>query len=229
MGDNLMSIESVTYDYLLGSYQVHALKGVDLTVARSSFITIMGPSGSGKSTLLSVLGLIDRPKSGTVYVAGKSLMEEPETTWNHFRRYYFGFIFQEFHLFPVLSAYENVEYFLSRQGVSNKERAERCEEALCQVGLKDQMKKRPGEMSGGQRQRVAIARALAKKPKLIIADEPTASLDQKTSAEILDILKSLTTNSDTTVITASHDQLVLDYTEILYQLNDGILIDQEGK
>ncbi|MFW7380021.1 MAG: ABC transporter ATP-binding protein [Oligoflexus sp.] len=222
---HLYKLSDIKHCYALGEHAVIALDGISLEIFPSQFVTIMGPSGSGKSTLLSILGLIERPSQGQLLWQGVNLKEQSEKQWNHLRRYQFGFIFQEFHLFPVLTAAENVEYFLARQGLERTERQQRVEEALTMVGLKDQINKRPGEMSGGQRQRVAIARALAKRPKVIIADEPTASLDQTTSGEILQILRDLTEKEQTTVIMASHDPLVLDYSKKLYHLKDGQLTD----
>lgn len=219
----LFELNGIRHSYTLGKHEVIALDQLSLNIEPAQFVTIMGPSGSGKSTLLSILGLIERATEGEIFWNGENLLEQTEEQWSDLRRYQFGFIFQEFHLFPVLSAAENVEYFLTRQGLSGSIRKQRVEEALSLVGLKDQMHKRPGEMSGGQRQRVAIARALAKQPKVIIADEPTASLDQDTSREILKILADLTQLRQTTVVMASHDPLVLEYSQKVYHLKDGKL------
>lgn len=184
---------------------------------------ISGPSGSGKSTLLNILGLIEPAQEGEVLFLGQDLAALTEREKNHMRKHRFGFIFQQFHLIPVLSAQENVEYFLTSQGLSSKEVRARSQEALEAVGLWSQRKQKPLELSGGQKQRVAIARAIAKRPDLIIADEPTASLDRKTAQGILEILSSLVETHKTSVILTTHDPMVEAYAQDRIHLVDGRL------
>lgn len=200
---------------------VPALKNVSLTIDRGSFICLKGPSGSGKTTLLNILGLIEPIQKGDVLLNGQSFANLTESEKNGIRRERIGFIFQSFHLFPVLSARENVEYFLIKQGIQTGERKRRVEAALRDVGLLDHGKKRPLEMSGGQRQRVAIARAIAKQPEVILADEPTASLDQNTGRDIMEIFLKLNQERGTTIIVSSHDPMVQSFTPKHISLRDG--------
>ena len=174
--------------------------------------------------MLNLLGLIETPQNGDIHFQGKSLKHLSELEKNDIRRHHLGFIFQSFHLINVLSAYENVEYFLIRQGIEKQEREKRVIEALARVGLSEHMMKKPLEMSGGQRQRVAIARALAKKPQVIIADEPTASLDQKNGHEVINILKELSIQEGTTILIASHDPMVIESATHVIRLQDGSLV-----
>ena len=173
-------VEDVTFSYTLGKVKVEALSQVSCQIREGEITCLNGPSGSGKSTLLNLLGLIEPIQQGNIRLLKHDFHSLSESGKNKIRMYELGFIFQSFHLFPVMNAEENVEYFLSRQGLPRSERKERVKESLQSVGLWEHRKKKPLEMSGGQRQRVAIARALAKRPKVILADEPTASLDQKT-------------------------------------------------
>jgi len=204
----LYQVKDLKFNYRLGSQEVHALRGVSLSLQRGQFYCLCGPSGSGKTTLLNVLGLIEPVQNGQVLMDGKNLGQLSESEKNEIRRFHVGFIFQTFQLFPVLSAEENVEFFLARQGLGSKERKERTQEAIRAVGLWDHRQKKPMEMSGGQRQRVAIARALAKRPNVLIADEPTASLDQATGKEIMEILVKLNEERGMTLILSSHDPMV---------------------
>ncbi len=218
--DVLYQAKNLSFRYRLDQQMVQALKNVDLDIKKGELLLIMGPSGSGKSTLLNLLGLIEPVQEGEILFQGKDLRTQDEKQLNALRRYKIGFVFQSFLLFDVLTAAENVEYFLVRQGLDKATRKQRVEDALKKVDLLPQAKQRPQQMSGGQRQRVAIARALAKAPEVIIADEPTASLDQHTSREILKILRSLA-DAGTTVIMASHDSLVKDYATRQIYIADG--------
>jgi ABC-type lipoprotein export system ATPase subunit len=221
----LYDVRNVDFDYPLGNQSVPALRGINLEIAAGDFVCLAGPSGSGKSTLLNILGLIESVQQGTVRFMDESLEDLKEAQKNRIRKFHLGFIFQQFHLLPVLNASENVEYFLIRQGVPRAERKERVRAALEAVGIWDQRAKRPFEMSGGQRQRVAVARAIAKQPRVIIADEPTASLDQQNGRGILEIIRTLNRESEVTVIMASHDQMVLRMVETLVRLRDGQIAD----
>ena len=226
MQDNtlLYDVCDLSFVYELGRQKVHALRNVSLQVKRGDFVCLAGPSGSGKTTLLSVLGLIEPLQQGTVRFEGRSLSEMTETDRNRLRRFHIGFVFQQFHLILVLSAEENVEYFLTRQGVPKAERRKRVDEALETVGISSQRKQRPLEMSGGQRQRVALARALAKRPNVIIADEPTASLDQATGKEIMRIFAEQTRERGVSVIAASHDPMVFAFAARQIELRDGEVV-----
>ena len=219
----MYSVNNLSFSYYLGKAEFKALQNVSLTIPQGDFVTLAGPSGSGKSTLLSLLGLIEETPQNTIFYQGQDLHALDENHKNHLRRFEFGFIFQHFYLFPVLTAYENVEYFLVKQGIPADERKVRVEWALQTVGLIDYQHKKPNELSGGQRQRVAIARALAKKPKVIIADEPTASLDSKTGQTILDYLLTINRDSKVGVIMASHDPMVLSASPRIIKLHDGRL------
>ncbi len=218
----IYSGENLKFEYQLGQQKVEALRGANFSVREGEVHLLLGPSGSGKSTLLNLLGLIEPLQGGTLLFQGQDIRGLSESQKNELRRYKIGFIFQSFLLFEVLTAWENVEYFLVQQGIAPKERKLRVEHALKVVGLGDQMYKRPPEMSGGQRQRVAIARALAKKPSVIIADEPTASLDQKTSRDVLSVLKSLS-EEGVTILMSSHDPLAEEYCSVETRIMDGMI------
>ncbi|MBF0362462.1 MAG: ABC transporter ATP-binding protein [Oligoflexia bacterium] len=223
--DLIYSCNKIYFEYVLGTLKIKALEDVNLNINKGDFICLSGPSGSGKSTLLNLLGLIEPVQSGSILFKGSDLSTLDEKEKNHIRRFHLGFVFQNFHLINILNAYENVEYFLCRQGVAASERKKIICDILEAVGLKDQINKRPLEMSGGQRQRVAIARALAKRPQVIIADEPTASLDQQTGYDIMTLLKNLSLNDKTTVILASHDPMVVSVANRVIRLKDGKIYD----
>lgn len=217
----LLEAISVSRTFILGSHVHQALQNVSLKLERNAFTAIAGPSGSGKSTLLNILGCLERPTSGDVKVEGISTRDMSVPELAKFRAEKLGFIFQTFNLIPTLNALENVEYPLLLTGVHSKERIERAQEALNKVGLENFYKNRPSQLSGGQRQRVAIARAIVKKPLLVLADEPTANLDQKTSCEILDLMQELNSQEQITFLLSSHDPLVLKRTHRVIHLVDG--------
>ncbi len=208
-GNTPISVEGVCREYRLNKMTVTAVKNVSLSVTTGSFYALAGSSGSGKSTLLNLMGGIDRPTSGRVLIGGQELGTLNQRDQARLRAERIGFIFQTFNLLPVLTALENVEYPLLLLGVGAAERRARAQEALTKVGLEKFGPHKPGDMSGGQRQRVAIARALVKKPSVILADEPTANLDQATTKEILTLLDGLRTHENLTIVIASHDPLVL--------------------
>ncbi len=208
----------------------HVLRGINLLVKPGDFKCLTGPSGSGKSTLLNLFGLIESPQQGQLLFQGKPVNGLSEDQLNQWRRFQIGFIFQDFQLIDVLSVEENVEFFLTRQKVPSSQRKAIVQDALAQVGLYEHRHKRPQQLSGGQKQRVAIARALAKRPSVLIADEPTASLDTQTSRSILEQLKAINEKSGVTIILASHDPMVLEYGVEEVRLKDGIIISQsQGK
>ncbi len=221
VANQVIEAKDLYFQYWLDLVPVQALRGVSLSVSAGEQLVLCGPSGSGKSTLLALLGLIESPQKGEISLLGKSVMGLSEAQKNHIRRYDIGFVFQSFHLFPTLTAAENVEYFLIQQGLNPHERRERVRSALEAVGLWERRDHRPLDLSGGQRQRVALARAAAKRPRLILADEPTASLDQKTGIEIMNVLDSLTKAFGTTTLVASHDPMVIQRAPRLLELRDG--------
>lgn len=218
---SLYVCKGVDFHYRLGKLSLRALRGVDLELPAGSLTALAGPSGSGKSTLMNLLGLIEPLQKGEVAFLGRSLKGLSEPERNEIRRHELGFVFQQFHLFETLTAFENVEFFLKHHSLTAGERKKRVDEALGAVGLASHKTKRPLEMSGGQRQRVAIARALAKQPQVILADEPTASLDQSTGKEIMTIFSSLVEDLGRSVLLTSHDPMALAYASRIVHLRDG--------
>jgi ABC-type lipoprotein export system ATPase subunit len=217
----LYTINDLCFSYKIGSMTVDALNKVSLNIPKKSLVCFSGPSGSGKSTMLNVLGLIEPLQQGSVFFNNRCFSELNEKDKNRIRRFDIGFVFQKFHLLPVLTAEENIEYFLTRQGVLKNERKDRVSHALNAVGLYESRKKKPMEMSGGQQQRIAIARAVAKQPSVIIADEPTASLDQQTAKDVMNLLHNLCGSQGMSVILASHDPMVHDYADLHLEVKNG--------
>ena len=209
--------------YVQGRVEVAALRGVDLVVLAGEFVVVAGESGSGKSTLLHLLGGLDRPDSGEVRVDGTDLAACRESERTAIRRHQLGFVFQAFNLVPVLTAYENVEYGLWLNGMARKERRQRVESALEAVGLSGRMRHRPDRLSGGQRQRVAVARALVHEPVAVLADEPTASLDSHTGADIVQLLIDLNATRKTTFVFATHDPAIIARAPRVVHLADGLV------
>lgn len=222
---SLAKMTNVKKDYFLGETVVHALRGVDLTVDKGEFMAIWGPSGSGKTTLLNLIGAIDEPSSGQIYIEGQELFSLSDNKRTELRNRFIGFIFQGFNLIPVLSAIENVMLPLEITGTSTSEAKENARRRLDEVGLSDFAHHRPDKLSGGQRQRVAIARALVTEPSLIIADEPTANLDSDTSHKIIELMRYLNEKEETTFIFSTHDQRLLDQVKRLIRLEDGKILD----
>ncbi|MCX6130781.1 MAG: ABC transporter ATP-binding protein [Proteobacteria bacterium] len=225
MKPSIYQASQLEFSYQGNEQRETVLRGIDLLVQAGDFICLTGPSGSGKSTLLNLFGLIEAPQTGSLLFQGMSVKELNEKQLNELRRFHIGFIFQDFQLIDVLSVEENVEFFLTRQKIPPLERKERVEFALNTLGLFDHRNKRPGQLSGGQKQRVAIARALAKRPAVLIADEPTASLDTATGRSILEHLETINKNHGVTVILASHDPMVLEYDVHEVRLQDGKIIN----
>jgi ABC-type lipoprotein export system ATPase subunit len=219
--DLLYQCKDIFYNYKLGEQSIEAIRNVSIDIKYGEFLSLAGPSGSGKTTLLNLLGLIEKSKRGEILFSTNNINKCDEKELNKIRRFEIGFIFQNFHLIDSLDAYENVEYFLLRQNVSKKLRQEIVENALTDVGLWEQRHQRPLELSGGQKQRVAIARAIAKRPKVIIGDEPTASLDQKTGLEIMNLLRKLNKKDGITIVLASHDPMVLEQVDRVVKIYDG--------
>ena len=222
---NAIEANNISRNYSFGENQATGLKESSLKVKQGDVVALSGPSGSGKTTLLNLLGCIDRPSSGELYCLGQNILNLSDSEVSHFRAEKLGFVFQTFNLFPVLSAGENVEYPLYKMNYSQKERQNLSQKALDEVGLNDLYHRRPNELSGGQRQRVALARAIVHKPKLIIADEPTASLDETTSRHVGEILIRLSKEHNITLVVASHDPIILNMVQRNVVLNFGNIID----
>lgn len=223
MRSPLAVLTKIEKTYRLDSVSVPVIKGVDLLIRPGRFTVLIGPSGSGKTTLLNMLGCIDRPDAGDVIVAGCAVNQLTDDELSDFRAKHIGFIFQNFNLLPVLTAYENIEYPLLLANASAKTRGERVPKLLQAVGLADKARNLPGQLSGGQRQRVAIARALARRPKLVIADEPTANLDSKTGAAILALMKHMQERYQISFVFSSHDRNVIGAADDTIFLKDGII------
>lgn len=219
----IYKFKDIKFTYKLGSENIEALRGLSLEIPSRSLVTFSGPSGSGKSTLLNIMGLIEPNQSGTFLFEGQDIASLSSKELNEIRKFKIGFIFQHFHLIPVFTAEENVAYFLARQGLKKNEIQIRTKEALESVGLWEHRMKKPSEMSGGQKQRVAIARAIAKRPDVIIGDEPTASLDQKTAEEIMEIFSGLVKSRGVTIILSTHDKLIQSYADLNFVICDGLL------
>jgi putative ABC transport system ATP-binding protein len=227
---SLVKFESVSKIYQTNAVEFPALQEITFNVEDAEFLSIAGPSGSGKTTILNIIGCLDIPSSGNVFLSGNDISTKNSNELADIRRHNIGFIFQTFNLIPILSAFENVEFPLILKGdLSATDRKAAAEEILEDVGLKDLMHRKPSEMSGGQQQRVAIARALVKKPKLILADEPTANLDSKTGTEVLELMKALNEKTGSTFIFSTHDQMVMDYAKRIIRLRDGRIEGEETR
>jgi putative ABC transport system ATP-binding protein len=225
---SLVKMENVTKTYQAGAVEVHALKGINLSIEEGKFISFIGPSGSGKTTLLNLLGCIDKPTIGTLTIANVQTNTMSRNTAAKFRGNNIGFIFQNFNLIPVLTVYENVEYpLVIVQKVPKAERVQRVLRMLESVGMLDQKDRFPNQLSGGQKQRVAIARAMVTEPKIVLADEPTANLDHETAYKIIHLMREIKDNFHTTFIFATHDPRVVGEAEIIYEIEDGIIINKK--
>lgn len=222
--DEPVVLNHVNKTYLLDAINVPALTDINVLIRPNRFTVLSGPSGSGKTTLLNVIGCIDRPDSGELIIAGKSVQDMDDDALSDFRARHIGFIFQNFNLLPVLNAYENVEYPLVMAGLPVADRRKRVESLLKSVGLLEKARNRPGQLSGGQRQRVAIARALARSPRLVLADEPTANLDSQTGAMIIRLMRKIQKNYQVSFIFSSHDPMVLAEADDAIFINDGHIV-----
>jgi len=208
--------------YVSGDITVNAIQGVDFTIEPASFVSFIGPSGSGKSTLLNMIGCLDPPSRGTLEVAGQEIANLSRREAALFRGENIGFVFQDFNLIPVLSVFENVEYpLLMVQNWTKEKRRKRVLDLLDAVGMADQADKRPSQISGGQKQRVAVARALVTNAKLVLADEPTANLDRETANRIIDLMKQMRDEFQTTFVFSTHDPKIVRNVEITFALEDG--------
>ena len=221
----LYEIRSVSYRYKLDGQHIQALSGISLNVCQGEFLALAGPSGSGKTTLLNVLGLLDRPGEGAVLFEGENVSRLSERERTLLRRERIGFIFQNFNLIPTLTAHENVEYFLLKRKTGRLEARARVLRALEAVGIAAQANQWPNSMSGGQRQRVAIARALVRQPQVVLADEPTASLDQSTGLAVIELMKRLNREQGMTCIFSTHDPKIIAAADRVVHLTDGRVIE----
>ena len=217
----IIEIKNLSKTYSPRTIPVHAVNQVNLTFKEGEFTAIVGASGSGKTTLLNMISGIDNPTDGEVWIASNNLTRMSETEKTKFRRDHIGFVFQSYNLLPVLTAMENVGFIMEMQGRPVKERHSRSKELLTSIGLGDRLHSRPGKLSGGQQQRVAVARALAHKPKFVIADEPTANLDSKSTADLLDIMVRLNEQEGITFIFSTHDQRVVERARRVIVFEDG--------
>jgi len=224
----VVSLRNVVKTYDDDGLQVSALNDISFDIPRKRFAMIVGPSGSGKTTLLNLIGCIDKPTAGTLQVAGEDVVRMKDKTVTDFRAKNIAFIFQNFSLFPVLSAYENVEYPLLLIGMPAAERRQRTMALLEAVGLADQRKQRPNQLSGGQKQRVAIARALVKHPEIVLADEPTANLDSETGLQIIELMQRMQHEQAVSFIFASHDPQLISHAEETYIIRDGRLVEHRS-
>jgi len=222
--NNIIESHNLSKVYNPDTIPVCAVNGVDLQVEEGEFTALVGPSGSGKTTLLNLIGGLDYPTGGNVKVGGVDITNMSENKLIDFRLKNIGFVFQAYNLIPVLTASENVEFVMLLQKTSKREREKRAIELLNEVGLKDKLNKRPSELSGGQQQRVAVARALASKPRFILADEPTANLDSKSTENLLEIMAKLNIEDKMTFIFSTHDQRVIDKARRVVTLVDGKIV-----
>jgi len=222
----LIEIRGLAKSYQRGGQRIPVLEGIDLDIADTEFLALMGPSGSGKSTLLNLIAGIDRADAGTIRVAGVETTALGDAELARWRAANVGFVFQFYNLIPVLSALENVELPLHLTGLSGRERREHAEAVLRLVGLADRMDHRPGQLSGGQQQRVAIARAVVTDPRVIVADEPTGDLDRASAAEILDLMGGLVRDFGKTVVMVTHDPRAAERARRVRHLEKGVMDDQ---
>ncbi len=218
-------IENVTRVFKIGKVETQALRGVSLSIENGEFTALVGPSGSGKTTLLQLIGCLDQPTNGHVYINSKDVSQLNRNQRADMRRGTIGFIFQFFALIPTLTAYENIEMPLLLNGYSAKERHERVMELLDAVGLTGRANNRPDQLSGGEQQRVAVARALATKPSLILADEPTANLDTANGKQVMETMKRLNQETGVTFVFATHDPRVIQYARRVVTLRDGLVVE----
>ena len=223
MAETVVKTEDVVKEYRMGTNVVRALDGINIEIAQGEYISLMGPSGSGKSTLFNMIGALDGPTGGRVYIDGQDMSQLSRSQIAWFRCHRVGYIFQSYNLLPVMSALENVTLPMIFAGLSTRERSKKGEELLNLVGLGDRIHHRPDELSGGQRQRVAIARAFANDPTIILADEPTANLDTITGREIIDLIRDLNRGKGVTVISATHDLKMLDVSDRIVDIRDGLV------
>lgn len=227
----IVELQNVRKVYPLGKVQVEAVKGVSFSIEKGDFISIAGPSGSGKTTILNMIGLVDQPTEGEVLLDGKPTSKLKDAELTRLRHETLGFIFQSFNLIPVLNVWENVEFplLLGKTRVGKGEKNEWIDHLIEEVGLSEWRKHRSNELSGGQRQRVAIARALVTRPQIVLADEPTANLDSATGEQILELMKKINRELETTFIFSTHDARIVDIADHIIRLRDGLVIENRRR
>ena len=225
--ENVIETKDLRKTFGEGELAVHALDGLSMSIEKGEFTALVGPSGSGKTTLLNLIGGLHTPTSGEVILNGQDISQIKKSEMTNFRQDNIGFVFQAYNLIPVLSAYENAEFIMMLQGVAEKERKERVYKLLKEVGLEGKEDNRPGQLSGGQQQRVAVVRALAAQPAYILADEPTANLDSKSTSDLLDLMYRLNQEENMTFVFATHDQRVIDRAKRVITIDDGKIISDE--
>ena len=220
----MLKLKGITKDYAVGDDAVHALKGIDLEFRESELVAVLGHSGCGKTTLLNIIGGLDQYTEGDLIINGRSTRDYGDRDWDTYRNHSIGFVFQSYNLIPHQTVLANVELALTLSGVSKAERRERAVKVLEQVGLGDQLNKKPNQMSGGQMQRVAIARALVNDPDILLADEPTGALDSETSVQIMEILKEISRDKLIIMVTPT-PELAESYASRIIRLKDGLITD----
>jgi putative ABC transport system ATP-binding protein len=226
---SIIEIKSLHKVYDEKTLPVHAVNGINLSFETGEFTAVVGPSGSGKTTLLNIVGGLDDPTEGDVFIDGVKINELNSRQKTDFRMKNIGFVFQAYNLIPVFTAKENVEFIMHLQGTPKAEREKRTKELLEAVGLGDRMDSRPNKLSGGQQQRVAVARALASKPKFILADEPTANLDSKSAENLLEIMEKMNREENVTFIFSTHDQRVVNKAKRVVTIQDGVVVSDIQK
>ena len=225
--ENIIELVDVSKKYKLGDVFIYALKNINLKIKRGEVMAIMGPSGSGKTTLLNLIGCLDKPTSGEIYISGQDITKMSGKNLVQLKRFYIGHIFQFYNLIPFLTARENVELpmLLAREYTAEKRR-ERAEQLLGKVGLSKRVSHKPDELSGGEQQRVAIARSLANDPLLILADEPTGDLDEETGVKLIKMLINIVKNTEKTLIMVTHDPTIAEYTSRILNIKNGTIINE---
>jgi putative ABC transport system ATP-binding protein len=229
MEEALVQVRGVEKVFRSGSIEVPALRGIDLEINAGEFMAIVGPSGSGKTTLLNLMGALDVPTAGRVEVIGRDLSQLSRHQRADLRLRELGFVFQASNLVPVLTAIENVEFVLELQGMDRRQRQARAQQTLDELGLGELAQRRPGAMSGGQQQRVAVARAVASRPRLVLADEPTANLDSDNAQALLGMMRRLRDEEGVSFVFSTHDPLVVSYASRVVSLRDGHIVSDERK
>lgn len=224
--ETLIQLENISRKYYLDKTEICALDNLSFQIHQGDFVVLAGPSGSGKTTLLNIIGCIDKPSQGKIFFGGTDITDIPLEKLNHLRLKNIGFIFQSFNLIPVLTAFENVELPLLFKGLDEKTIKDLAEKFLHRVGLADKINQKPSNLSGGERQRLAIARALAGSPSLIVADEPTASLDRKNAESIIELIRELNDEFGVTVVLASHDPMIIDHSKTKLFMRDGRVVSE---
>ncbi len=223
----VIEAENIHKIYRLGNLAVYALNGINVTLSKGQFVAVMGPSGSGKTTLLNLIGALDRPTSGKIFIDGRDMTRMSEGELTNLRRHRIGFIFQFYNLIPVLTAFENVELPMLIAGARKRERQGRALKLLQMVGLSQRADFRPEELSGGEQQRVAIARAIANSPSVVLADEPTGDLDTKTGGDVMGSLRTMAKKEGVTVVVVTHDPVVAEMTDRILLMRDGMMVGEK--